>query len=56
MLNSISSNPKLDEEDKRHLEGELSDSEILIVLKKMKNIKSTGSDGFTVECFKFYND
>ena len=36
VLNSITSNPKLDEEDKIHLEGELSDSENLTVLKKMK--------------------
>ena len=57
VLNSISSNPKLDEEDRSHLEGELSDSEILTVLKKMKNNKSPGSDGFTAEFFKFfYND
>ena len=35
VLNSISSNPKLDEEDRSRLEGELSDSEILTVLKKM---------------------
>ena len=39
------------------LEGELTESEILAVLKKMKNDKSPGSDGFTVEFFKFfYND
>ena len=57
VLNSISSNPKLDEEDRSHLEGELSDSEILTVLKKMKNNKSPGSDGFTAEFFNFfYND
>ena len=39
------------------MEGELTESEILAVLKKMKNNKSPGSDGFTVEFFKFfYND
>ena len=57
LFNSISSNPKLNEDDKIHLEGELSEEEILVVLKKMKNNKSPGSDGFTVEFFKFfYND
>ena len=42
MLNSISSNPKLDEEDKIHLEGELSDSENLTVLKKIKILNLQG--------------
>lgn len=57
LLNSISTNPKLNEGDKVRLEGELSEEEILAVLKKMKNNKSPGSDGFTVEFFKnFYND
>ena len=51
VLNSISSNLKLDEENKSHLEGELSNSEILTVLKKMENTKSPGSDGFTAEFF-----
>ena len=57
LFNSINNNPKLTEENKIGLEGELTDSEILAVLKKMKNNKSPGSDGFTVEFFKFfYND
>ena len=57
LFNSINNNPKLAEENKIGLEGELTDSEILAVLKKMKNNKSPGSDGFTVEFFKFfYND
>lgn len=57
LLNSISINPKLNEDDKVRLEGELSEEEILAVLKKMKSNKSPGSDGFTAECFKFfYND
>ena len=39
------------------MERELTESEILAVLKKMKNNKFPGSDGFTVEFFKFfYND
>ncbi|MCG7878665.1 MAG: reverse transcriptase domain-containing protein [Candidatus Thiodiazotropha endolucinida] len=57
LLDSISDNPKLQDEDKIRLEGELSEAEILTVLKKMKNNKSPGSDGFTIEFFKFfYND
>ena len=51
LFNSIHANPKLTEEDKKCLEGELSEKEILLVLKKMKNNKSPGSDGFTVEFF-----
>lgn len=57
MLSSISTNPKRKEEFKIRLEGELSEAEILAVLKKLKNNKSYGSDGFTAEFFKFfYND
>ena len=39
------------------MEGEITDSEILAIVKKKKNNKSQRSDGFTVEFFKFfYND
>ena len=34
-------------ESKNSLEGELTDKEILAALKKMKNNKSPGTDGFT---------
>lgn len=56
LLNSITgnANPKLTEEDKKCLEGELSEKEILLVLKKIKNNKSPGSDGFTVEFFLIF--
>ena len=39
------------------LEGELTEKEILAALKKMKNNKSPGTDGFTSEFLNFfYND
>ena len=40
MLTSIKANPKLTREERDLLEGELTESEILTVLKKMKNNKS----------------
>ena len=36
------------------IEGEITEDEIAHVLKNMKNNKSPGSDGFTVEFFKFF--
>lgn len=36
------------------LEGEITYSELLSALKKMKNCKSPGNDGFTSEFFKFF--
>ena len=57
ILENIQPNPKLSFESKNKLEGELSEKEILAALKKMKNNKSPGTDGFTSEFFKFfYND
>ena len=57
ILENIQQNPKLSNESKNNLEGELTEKEILNVLKKMKNNKSPGTDGFTTEFFKFfYND
>ena len=46
--------PKLTEDKKKSLEGEISFSELTAALKKMKNNKSPGSDGFTTEFFKFF--
>ena len=43
---------KLSDEQSASLEGELSYSEITNALKNMKNSKSPGLDGFTVEFFK----
>ena len=57
ILENIQHHPKLSLESKNSLEGELTDKEILAALKKMKNNKSLGTDGFTSEFFKFfYND
>ena len=46
--------PKLSEEDANSLEGLLTFSELSTALKNMNNNKSPGSDGFTVEFFKFF--
>ena len=41
----------------KKIQGEITNQEALNVLKKMKNNKSPGSDGFTVEFFKtFWSD
>ena len=46
--------PKLTEDKKKSLEGEIGFPELTAALKKMKNNKSPGSDGFTTEFFKFF--
>ena len=46
--------PKLNENQKLDLEGKITLSEALHALKNMANNKSPGSDGFTVEFFKFF--
>ena len=46
--------PKLTEEQCKSLEGKISKDEVLSTLKRMKNGTSPGSDGFTVEFFKFF--
>ena len=46
--------PILSQEQSDSLEGALTYEEALKVLKGMKNFKSPGSDGFTVEFFKFF--
>lgn len=57
ILKNLQEAPKLSNNEKFELEGEIKLHEISYVLKKMKNNKSPGSDGFTVEFFKFfYND
>ena len=45
---------KLDEHISNHLEKNNVESEILDVLKNMKNRKSPGSDGFAAEFLKFF--
>ena len=54
IFNDLQTSPKLSLEEINKLEGEISDEEILSILKKMKNNKSPGSDGFSVEFFKFF--
>ena len=46
--------PKLTPELSTLLEGPLSESEVCLMLKSMKNNKSPGQDGFTVEFFRFF--
>ena len=46
--------PKLTEEQKNSIEGNLTYSEMLNSLKRMSNNTSPGNDGFTVEFFKFF--
>ena len=46
--------PKLSDEQKNKLEGKITYNEALQALKNMSNNKSPGSDGFTVEFFKFF--
>ena len=46
--------PKLDQYTAAGLEHDILKSEILTVLKKMKNNKSPSSDGYTVEFFMLF--
>ena len=46
--------PKLNENEKDALEGYLTLNEIASSLKNMKNGKSPGTDGMTVDFFKFF--
>ena len=51
----IGRNPrKLSDNESIKLEGEITYAELLTALKKMKNCKSPGNDGFTSEFFKFF--
>ena len=45
---------KLSDKESQNLEGEIEYSDLGIALKNMKNNKSPGLDGFTVEFFKFF--
>lgn len=51
---NIQNSQTLSEEEKSKLEGEITEEEIAVVLKKMKNNKSPGSDGFSADFFKFF--
>ena len=45
---------KLDNDTAEILDKEISETEVLNVLKAMKSNKSPGSDGFTAEFYKFF--
>ena len=53
ILNNLQ-HPVLTDIESSSLEGEITADEISKVLRNMKNNKSPGSDGFTVEFFKFF--
>lgn len=46
--------PKLDNDERESIEGMITLDEAKYALKNMKNDKSPGPDGFTVEFFKFF--
>ena len=46
--------PILSNEKQKSLEGKISYEELLLALKRAKNNKSPGSDGFTAEFYKFF--
>lgn len=46
--------PKLTQDESQSIEGMLTEKEVLEFLKKMKNDKTPGPDGFTCEFFKFF--
>jgi hypothetical protein len=46
--------PTLSDEIKDNLEGEITYAELTASIKRMKNEKSPGSDGFTSDFFKFF--
>ena len=46
--------PILSNEKQKSLEGKISYEKLLLALKRVKNNKSPGSDGFTTEFYKFF--
>ena len=46
--------PQLTEEQREEMEGPLTYNELSATVKSMANNKSPGTDGFTVEFFKFF--
>ncbi len=54
ILDMVENIPTLTLQEKLLLEGEITVDEASLALKNMKNNKSPGSDGFTVEFFKFF--
>ena len=47
-------NPKLNEEDKSSCEGELTQEECCLAIKKFNNNKSPGTDGLPIEFYKIF--
>ena len=54
ILDLVEDIPTLTVQEKTSLEGEITLDEASVALKNMKNNKSPGSDGFTVEFFKMF--
>ena len=54
ILDLVEDIPTLTVQEKTSLEEKITLDEASIALKNMKNNKSPGSDGFTVEFFKFF--
>ncbi|GFR85401.1 LINE-1 reverse transcriptase homolog [Elysia marginata] len=54
LQNLIQNLPKLTEDEAIKLNGEMTLKKATIALKNMKNNKSPGADGFTVEFYKFF--
>ena len=55
LQNLLGENPsKLSNHDSSKLEGEITYIELYTALRNMKNNKSPGLDGFTVDCFIFF--
>ena len=55
LQNILGENPsKLSDLDSNKLEGEITYAELSTASRNMKNNKSPGLDGFTVEFFKFF--
>ena len=55
ILDLVEDIPTLTVQEKTSLEGEITLDEASVALKNMKNNKSPGSDGFTVEFFNFFS-
>ena len=54
ILDLVEDIPTLTVQEKTSLEEKITLDEASIALKNMKNNKSPGSDGFTIEFFKFF--
>ena len=57
-LNNVVNNvniPRLNDNQANELEGKITKPEIINALKRLKNNKNPGSDGYTVEFFKFFS-